>query len=78
MGGYLLITNLPDFFDIWRRKLKVIEIEQMAHLKEKKVVWVTEFCLRLALLHCIGKLVLWLLQKLLPSNILDQGCLCEF
>ena len=30
------MTNLPDFFEIWRRKLKVIEIEQMAHLKAKK------------------------------------------
>ena len=27
------------FFEIWRRKLKVMEIEQMANLKEKKGFW---------------------------------------
>jgi len=27
MGGYFIITNLPDFFESWQRKLKVIEMD---------------------------------------------------
>lgn len=38
MGAYLVITNLPDFFEMWWRKLKVIEIKEMANLKKRNHV----------------------------------------